>query len=535
MHFALSFYFLDPRFHGRGDGEQPEWPPSPLRVFQALVAAAGARRRGEDLDDEAPALRWLEALSEKSPPTIVAPAAETPRTGYRLSVPNNAMDIVASAWARGNTSNSGDADPRTHRTMKTVRATHLLSDGALRFLWRLPNPVTREDHAHVELLVGLARGIVALGWGIDMVASSAAVLSDAEVNKLDGERWLPGALRNEGLRIPVIGTLDALNDRHHRFLNRLREDGGFDAPPPLTRFKVIGYRRADDPDERAFAAFALRDPETGSYRSFDSARRGLTLAGRMRHAAYEMAKATTPFGWSESQMRSFVLGHGELRGESHVATGPRRFAYMPLPSIESRRRGGEHVGAVRRMLVSTFADDCDDELAWARRALSGAELVDEDTKRPTAVLEPIIAKERTVDRYVAAADSWATVTPVVLPGYDDRRGLRRRLRNAPPADEQKRLLSSLFDRIDGLIRKAIVQSGFSRSLAEHAIVDWRKVGYLPGLDLADRYGVPDHLKRFPRYHVRIGWRTATGQPTRVRGPLCIGSGRFAGVGLFASL
>src|SRR5258708_19482824 len=116
LHFALSIHFLDPRFHGRGDGGLPEWPPSPLRVFQALVAAAGTRRRGENLAAEAPALRWLEGLSEKSPPIIVAPEGETPRAGYRLSVPNNAIDLLPSASVRGHDSDSKDADPLTPGT-----------------------------------------------------------------------------------------------------------------------------------------------------------------------------------------------------------------------------------------------------------------------------------------------------------------------------------------------------------------------------------------------------------------------------------
>jgi CRISPR-associated protein Csb2 len=410
LHFALSIHFLDPRFHGRGDGGHPEWPPSPLRVFQALVAAAGARRRGEDLAAEAPALRWLEGLSEKTPPIIVAPAVETPGVGYRLSVPNNAMDIVASAWVRGNDSNSKDADPRTHRTMKTVRPTHLMGGDTVHFLWLFPEEPTREEHAYVEVLVGLARSVVALGWGVDMVAGSAAVLSDLQADKLHGERWLPSARGNDGWRLPVIGTLDALIDRHQRFLKRLGDDGDFTAPPPLTKFKVVGYRRSDDPAERAVAAFALRDLDTGSYRAFDSARRGLTVAGRMRHATYEVAKVTTPCDWSESQLIAFVLGHGESNDAAHVAAGARRFAYMPLPSIESLGRGGERVGAIRRVLVSTFAEDCDGEIAWARRSLSGEELIDEHTRKATAVLEAIATKEHTVQRYLAAADSWAHVT-----------------------------------------------------------------------------------------------------------------------------
>ena len=47
-HFCLSVCFLDAAFHGRGDSGKSEWPPSPHRVFQALVAA-GARQNGGDL------------------------------------------------------------------------------------------------------------------------------------------------------------------------------------------------------------------------------------------------------------------------------------------------------------------------------------------------------------------------------------------------------------------------------------------------------------------------------------------------------
>ena len=57
--FLLTVRFLDPApaFHGRGDGGDPEWPPSPLRLFQALVCAAAGRWREGQLTDYAfPAL-----------------------------------------------------------------------------------------------------------------------------------------------------------------------------------------------------------------------------------------------------------------------------------------------------------------------------------------------------------------------------------------------------------------------------------------------------------------------------------------------
>src|SRR6516165_10389097 len=60
-YFCVSVAFLDPAFHGRRDGGELEWPPSPLRLFQALLAASAARWRESLFHDYAvPALKWLE-------------------------------------------------------------------------------------------------------------------------------------------------------------------------------------------------------------------------------------------------------------------------------------------------------------------------------------------------------------------------------------------------------------------------------------------------------------------------------------------
>src|SRR5260221_14637714 len=94
---CLTTRFLASAYHGRADGGEPEWPPSPLRLFQALVSAAtdgGGRALPSDVDG---ALRWLE---RRLPPTIFAPPAGR-GAAYRLSVPNNSMDILASPWAPG--------------------------------------------------------------------------------------------------------------------------------------------------------------------------------------------------------------------------------------------------------------------------------------------------------------------------------------------------------------------------------------------------------------------------------------------------
>ncbi len=538
-HFCVSIRLLDRIFHGRKDRRLPEWPPSPLRVYQALVAAAS--RIGESwlgASDVRSALTWLEQRT--TPPLIIGPQAycSSPngkRHGHVLSVPNNVMDIVARAWARGNLAGTGDADPATHRTMKTVHPAYLLEGDTIHYLWSLPEPVSNENRAYSDILAKIANNLTALGWGIDMAIGHAALLSEEQVKALSGERWICGREGVEdGLRVSTSGTLNALIDRHERFLKRVRQNGTFDPTPPLpeSAYRRIEYRRATDPPRRTVAAFSLLKTDASGFQSFDTVRTGLTLAGMMRHA---VTCATRRAGWPESKIAAFVLGHGEPIRGNHIPVGPRRFAYLPLPSIEGRGEGKARVvGSVRRLMLTAFSDDCEDKIAWAQRALSGRDLVDEDSGQSAALLSLLPGNEKMVRCYVEPADTWATVTPVVLPGYDDPAHYRRRLKKGVSAEEQKRLLEHLNDRVDGLLRNAIVQAGFLKELADHAELEWRKVGFWAGTDLADRYGVPDHLKRFPRIHVRLQWRDTQKRPVAVPGPICLGGGRFYGLGLFAA-
>jgi CRISPR-associated protein Csb2 len=479
--------------------------------------------------DARAALEWL-AL--RPPQIIVAPAAVT-GSGYSLSVPNNALDIVAKAWCRGNESGLGDANPATHRTMKTVRPMLLLGE-AVHYLWPVPDPITDDISRHLRVLSGIARSVVALGWGVDLAVSRGGILSQEQAGTLLGERWLPvdGTARG-GLRVPTEGTLEDLVNHHSHFLKRIGPSG-FIAPPAVSVYRRVDYRRATDPPTRSAATFSLLKLDASGFRPFHTSRRALTVAGMARSAA---AAAAVRSGWPQSKIQEFVLGHREPRpGGRHVPVGPRRFAYLPLPSLDARDEGRSRVvGSVRRVMLASFADDCAEEVEWARRALSGQDLVDENTKQPVALLSLIPESEKVVRRYTRPAAEWATVTPVVLPGYDDPKHYRRRISGDTDATEQEDLLRRLEDRIDGLLRKAIVQAGLSEVLADHAELEWRKGGFWAGVDLAERYGVPDHLRRFPRLHVRIQWRDSQGGRVAIPGPICLGGGRFYGLGLFAAI
>jgi CRISPR-associated protein Csb2 len=440
------------------------------------------------------------------------------------------MDVVARAWSRGSEGDKGDADPRTHRTMKTVRPMWLRGD-TVHFLWPA-DPRDAELDQHRSALQAMARSVSALGWGVDLVVGDLAVVSDPLSATLGLEAWsAEDRDADDGLRVPVDGSLAELRERYQSFTERIAAEG-FTAPPPPSRFRVLDYRRSTDPAPRAVAAFALLQPDKPGFRAFDAPQKALTLVGMMRHATAGAARAS---GWSEARIAQWVLGHAEARGAEHVPVGPERFAYLPLPSIEARGGGASVVGPIRRVMLTSFAADAEVELNWARQTLPAQELVDERSQNAVALLSSVPAADRVLQRYMQSADSWVTVTPVVLPGYDDPDHLHRRAARAGvTAEQRKKLVGQLADRIERLIRKAIAQSGISMALADSAGVEWRKVPFVAGAAHADRYGVPPHLKRFARYHVRLQFRDAHGSTVAVPGPLCIGGGRYFGLGLFVA-
>lgn len=503
-HLCFSIAYLDGRFHGRKEGRTPEWPPSPLRLFQALLASVMRNGNGNEF---LPAFRWLEA---QPPPVVVAPAA---RAGQPLclSVPNNAMDIVGRALARGNTSGKGDANPSTHRAMKNVRPLVLDGEATVHFAWPLPKDAPDAVLGHVEQLTIAARRIVALGWGIDLVAGRANVLTEAALTELAGERWTASTSGGGSeLRTPVPGTLDALLSRHQQFLQRVGEHGMVPTSPlSPSAYAMLTYRRAFDPAPRSVAAFQLLDLEAERMRPFDL-RQPCVVAGMMRHVAADAAERSA---WTKDKIVRFVLGHGEREGGKPVPVGPERFAFLPLPSLEGRGQGKARVvGSIRRVLVTSFDTNAEAEVSWVRRALNGRDLIDKE-KQPQALLTLIAASDSVVRDYVRESATWTTVSPVILPGWDDR---------AP-------------DKAESLLRKAIVQAGYPEYLAQHANVEFRPVGFLPGVEHARRYRVPSHLEHYPRYHVRITWRDASGQPVEMPGPVCLGGGRFGGTGLFVAV
>jgi len=485
-YLCLTITFLDPRFHGRRDGGESEWPPSPLRLYQAIVAANALPTAS--IDHLGPALRWLESLP---PPTILAPASQL-GDPYRLSVPDNQLDLVTKSWAKGVYDGKDDANPATHRSMKTIRPMHLDGGDQIRYLWQLPDSLSDADRHHAELVRTAVRSIVALGWGIDLVVGHGEIISN-EPSIQNIERWAPSPQSaTTTLRAPKPGTLDALIRRHHAFQNRVGEDL-FIPPTPFTTFNTIAYRRPTDAILRPVALFALRH-RNGEFDIHPHAKL-IHLAGMLRHKAIEVMENFRDPAWLES----FVAGHRPKGLEDH-----KQFSYITLPTI-----GHPHADALIRrvMIVAPVGEEA--ALQHLANQLDGIQLQPEGNG-PRPILERIHG-DNVTKQYLNTSQDWATVTPVILPGHDDHKAAKT----------------------EQLIQKALRQSGIDQpcEFTWSALPNFKNCLPAYKYDRNKRhigYFRPNHLEGLTAVHLRLKFK----QP--VRGPIAIGAGRHCGLGVFAS-
>jgi CRISPR-associated protein Csb2 len=484
-HLLVTVRFFEERYHGLLDRDgPPEWPPSPFRLFQALVA--GVARHG-DLDSVlGESLAWLQTLD---PPTIIAPRSRPGQVVTRF-VPNN----------------DGDKKPDRQNRLKgkTSRPTLMLDPPAIHYLWLIG--VAGEDQA--RLVCQAARCLSCLGWGIDLAYAEARLIGSDEIAGLLGVRWRPhkGIASDSGLlRVPVFdsetneNTLSDLKAAHQSALNRI------DRGKPLITVdkpKVFGrvfYDSPERPYAHPYAAFKLLHPEEDRWAWF-SATRANCVAAMTRHAT---ANAANQQQRERAWVDSYVHGH-RSPGED---TKP-RFSYLPLPTIEHRGQGALVVGGVRRVILAELTETSTSYRSWARQILPGQFLSDERTGDNKAMLSPLNESDWVLRQYTDPSDNWATVTPVVLPGSDDGK----------------------FAKAKKLFFKALSHAGYAAA-ALAADPEFRNVSFWPRGELALRFKRPDYLRNgcWSVYHVRLRWK----QP--IKGPVALGAGRHCGLGIFAAM
>lgn len=478
----IEVHLLQPLWHGTVD-----WPPSPFRLFQALVAGAyGGRWAGENEDvrnRRAEAFQWLERLN---PPVIACP----PRSRIRpvtSFVPNNDLDSVGGDPIR-------IPDIRAEKTLSSWR---IENNGSFAYAWTF-----EQGSEHAQLICSLAPRLHCFGRGLDGAWAQAGVLAGVDVDKLlqgRGAVSRPSGQTQAGLRCPVSGSLDSLCRRHEAAAARFKWDAAsrkfLFRQPPKPVYRTISY---DVPGARLY--FELRQ-RADLDRFHPVAQTDIvSLTEEVRESvAARLVEAMPEY---QPLIERFLTGRSA--GASDLA---RRLRIIPLPSIGHRQTSP----AIRRIAV-LIPPDCPIPTADLEWALSGLPVFGSATKGTLedapAVLVQIAAPDM-IDHYGFDRHSkrWRSVTPVALPVPVPfaRLGSQR-------SDSEARSAYALA--------QACRHSDISSRPAEIRV---QMEPFLLRGERADTYATDRFQGRLR--HAQIIFE----QP--VRGPVLIGDGRFVGLGL----
>ena len=479
-YLCISATFLDPYYHGKEDNDRSEWPPSPMRLYQAMLAGSHAGGRTVEWQErKAAAYRWLE---QQGAPWIKAPSA-LPGTARTVFVPRNDGDRVPE---------------REKRLTSKLFAPHLLpEDARVHFLWPVANGEWERVRDHVAVICNEARHLLALGWGIDQVVGEGRVLNEDEMEALSGKVWQ--ASTNRGThRVPREGTLEDLQGVHRSFVGSV---SGKTYQPPLkpSVFRRVAYRVPGDLPPRAYAVFEL--PEEIAFRPEDTVR----VAAMLRSMACDRAQTDTHPVFPGGSER-FVAGH------VNDAQGAPRFSYLPLPSIGHRHADG----MIRRVMIAEPFGFDGTHAQWAEERLTGRDLVDHDGVIRGMLMRPWRKSTgNMIDRYAGKGRVWCSVTPVILPGHDEHRQVKHR-EHAPPTKAEQ------------LLFKSLAHAGIPLEAVAHVVL--RKAPFWSGALHPRQYFRPNYLAD---QHARPGWHVRIEFHQPFNGPLSIGAGRHAGLGVFA--
>lgn len=509
--FSIEVRILTGRYHGRDQYTRPEWPPTPLRLFQAITAGAlSGRWAVEGRDASEKASRWLESLGV--PELVLAAPAYTLKS-YRIAVPNNQADQHLPALRKGA---HLDRLLASDKELKVVRP-RIVGRAPLIYAWR----IEEADRGAAKVARAVVRRLTVIGTGLDHAVADVRIGPDRPC--ADGTvSWQPGAS-------PCEGTLDSLMMRHRANLERLAAGSLRENLPP------VRYQRPPSAADMAMhLLFAIRTPsdESDAPLPLDPKDTAILaqairvkLAERFTEAVRRRPQAAPHT--SPEEIERLVVGRGAEAADTAI-----RLWIAPLPSI-----GHEHSdGLLRRVLVkvpAAFRLPAES----VRRALDGCEIEVGARSSPLRVrLVPIEGdneRERSMSaRYLGHARIWRSVSPVVLPGCRPA-SPGARVRTSSMSAEEAQMRADARRRKDeaALFEKSLKHAGLERVAAFRL----RREPFRPQQPRADaawRLPASRHepqcvwLAGRPRLHAEILFDEP--QP----GPILIGDGRFLGLGLF---
>ena len=481
--------FHDGRYHG-----EPDWPPSPARLFQTLLA--GCARCGGVSDIARSALLWLETLE---PAVIAVPTA---RLGQRLTsyVPNNDLDAK-------------DGDPARIGEIRVAKAIkpQLFDAGIpLHFVWPLDSSEQSEGNARHMLCI--ANTLYQLGRGVDMAWAWGEVLDMADAARLLAD--YPGTVyrpcdsgHGEALACPQPGSLDSLIARHAaqsaRWIPGSAKGKLAFAQPPRPRFRQVAYNSPP-----THFVFDLEGPPWPLERC-------AALVELARDKAAGRLADGSPA--KKAEIERALIGRGATEADKAA-----RVQVVALPSI-----GHSHADRMIRRLLVRVPPNCviaRDSIEWA---FSGLALqIDAETGEILRSLVP--ADDKGMLRHYGVGDamlarSWRTVTPLVIPWPQARRAM--------PAD--RRLNSG--GGLQRVASQAVVAEAVQQALrhaGKSAGANIKRIQREPFEANGERAEAFAHGSRFAKerlWHVEVEFKDA------VAGPVVVGDGRYLGLGLMRPL
>lgn len=484
----IEVRLLSDRYHGVGD-----WPPSPFRLFQAMVAGAyGGRWVTEPRQIKDVAFQWLEALA---PPCIVAPAHVRTRP-VQTFVPNNDLDALG-------------GDPRRvgeTRVSKQTEARLLADDTPLTYAWPFDDAGTHS----AGQICDLAERLHTFGRGVDGAFARARTLGwDAALDTLrqTGSVAFPSPLADggRGVRCPAPGSLRSLIERYTRGSKQLerRADGTASSlfrQPPRARCTLVAY---DRPPTRY--VFDIRPgPDDSTFRALPLIR-VVEVATALRDLAFARLSRAMPD--RNAELERVLIGRG-----TPPPSPTRRVRFLPLPSTGSRHADA----SIRRVLVQVPPEcPCPPaDIAWslAGQSIERYAVTNQDTGEFRDALLVASGDHDMLRHYGVgrSARRWQSVTPVALP------------RHTRPAQSGVARIATNVDLV-AAVADALRHAGFPYR-AVHVRVQQEPFSRHGSVASASASG---RFKPTALHHVEVTF------PTLVEGPVVIGDGRWLGLGLMA--
>ncbi|HTV36458.1 MAG TPA: type I-U CRISPR-associated protein Csb2 [Xanthobacteraceae bacterium] len=498
----LFVRFYDGRYHGSG-----AWPPSPARLFQALVA--GAARGAALPEGVAEAFEWLESLAA---PMIAAPPVYAGQS-FKNFVPNNDLDAVGGDPAR-----IGEI-----RTAKPIRPCAFDAAVPLLYAWRYEEGA--DDERHARAICEIAGNLYQLGRGVDMAWAQGEL-----VDKSTADRWLrdhPGALwrpNNAGggarLPCPHPGSLMSLTERFKKTRERFKKVGSGRKTAQL-------FSQAPKPDFRPTSynspsTFLLFDIKNADVFVPQSVEQVVALTEKVRDLAVARLKGSA---WRrddpqrEACIERIFIGQGAKETDK-----TRRIRITPLPSIGH----AQTERSIRRVLV-TVPPDCPIAIADIAWVFSGLALdVNPETGelRDEAALLVVADNDTMLGHYGVGPDRtyrlWRTVTPAALP----ERAARRRI-------DPRRMIEEAKASAERLREQAAAEAA-ARQALRHAGIDAPVQAIRIQREPFEARGQrAEAFATKPRFAEERLWQIEIAFARPVPGPLLIGDGRYLGLGLMA--